>query len=464
MISRLLVPNDNSSTWLLASILILITLPQAGMLPWVPLVLTLIMIGALALYFKIPPKNNFTNENRAWLRVWLAFSLIVLLQLFVIPRLVNWNSPTHNIPDLDLANRPVNAIAIVESWVLFACYWSFAFLVSKLTWPQIKICFYCISAALLFQLTYGVFANLLGQETIIGIWPKLAYPGFTTGSFVNHNHYANYIAITLPLVLTFLCSRTEHHIRHRQPNLALMAVFLIAIILAFGIFGLIGSKSRAGAAIGGIGIVSTFFFLIRQRIQLPPILNLAVILAIILFGLMLANFIGVSEIVIRYLRSSGYNMRWEIWPAIFELPTSMLILGGGAGSFFDVFLLVHPPIPPKTAFYAHNDYLQFLVEYGVLGITILAMASQQMIRLYAQNAQRKPTRHPLQTACIISLVLMAIHSLIDFSLHIPANALVFWFSLGVLFNPNFQSDERHGRKKRRLKRRPKRIVIEPPSS
>ena len=457
MIRQLRLNKESYIAYLLSTILVFITLPKAGMVAWIPLTLTLIMISALILYLKENFQSDLTTEDKAWLSVWLAYCVVTLLQLFIIPGLVNWNSPLHSIPGLELAHHPANSTAIYESWILFTCYWSFAFLASKLPWGQIKICLYSICAALTFQVIYGVFADLLGQQSIIGIWPKEYYLGSTTGTFVNHNHYANYIAVALPLVLSFCYLRAEKCVQYRQTSGALMAAFFTVMLLAFSIFALISSQSRAGAAIGGVGIVSTFFFLVTQRVKPPLILKLAIIFAIILLGLMLANFIGLGDILARYQRSLGYDMRWEVWPTIFELPTSMLILGAGAGSFFDVFLLVHPPTTPKTAYYAHNDYLQFLVEYGVLGIAILITASRKLIRLYFD--QRKPGAHPLKTACAISILLMAIHSLIDFSLHRPANALLFWFSLGLLLNPNIHSGRVKVTKKRQKKQPEIRISL-----
>jgi O-antigen ligase len=81
--------------------------------------------------------------------------------------------------------------------------------------------------------------------------------------------------------------------------------------------------------------------------------------------------------------------------------------------------------------YAHNDYLQSLAELGLVGFlivaTLIAAVLFQGIRAAVRHAT--PDGRALATACVASIAAILLHSMVDFNLYIPANALVLaWIS------------------------------------
>ncbi|MEA1967802.1 MAG: hypothetical protein U9N77_06250 [Thermodesulfobacteriota bacterium] len=74
---------------------------------------------------------------------------------------------------------------------------------------------------------------------------------------------------------------------------------------------------------------------------------------------------------------------------------------------------------------AHNDYLHFTAELGILVIPIMLW----MIFLFFKQAFLNSQKRSRQTrgiaiASMTAAVAVLVHSMSDFNLHIPANALL----------------------------------------
>jgi O-antigen ligase len=83
--------------------------------------------------------------------------------------------------------------------------------------------------------------------------------------------------------------------------------------------------------------------------------------------------------------------------------------------------------------YAHNDYAQFAVESGVLGLAMLGLlvAMSLVAALLAQWRRRDPLMRGMSFACIMGVTAILIHSWVDFNLQIPANAIYFMVLLSL---------------------------------
>jgi O-antigen ligase len=89
--------------------------------------------------------------------------------------------------------------------------------------------------------------------------------------------------------------------------------------------------------------------------------------------------------------------------------------------------------------HAHNDYLENLAELGVIGFSLL-MAG--ILYLYVATFQtwiqrNNPEVKGLVLGALVSVAAMLFHSITDFNLHIPANALLFTVVLSLGFGMTF---------------------------
>jgi O-antigen ligase len=83
--------------------------------------------------------------------------------------------------------------------------------------------------------------------------------------------------------------------------------------------------------------------------------------------------------------------------------------------------------------HAHNDYLQFACEFGLVFATILGVAV--LVSLWtavrAQLKRRDRLMQGMGFAATMAIVALLIHSVVDFNLQIPANAALFVVMLAL---------------------------------
>ncbi len=85
--------------------------------------------------------------------------------------------------------------------------------------------------------------------------------------------------------------------------------------------------------------------------------------------------------------------------------------------------------------HVHNDFLQLLAETGWLGAGLLLGSTLLLMRAIMQKWQTRsdPFVRIIAAAGLAALVALGAHSLVDFNLHIPANALLFATVLALTF-------------------------------
>jgi O-antigen ligase len=161
----------------------------------------------------------------------------------------------------------------------------------------------------------------------------------------------------------------------------------------------------------------------------------------LLFVILGLIFLPPDQLVARFAQS---DIRTEIWSESLPLVRAYWLLGCGSGGFESVFMQYKRTDPMFRVDYAHNDYLQRLVELGIVG-TFMAGSVIVCVLL---DARRAALRHSalsgraLAIACIAAITAILIHSLVDFNLYIPANAMVLAWICGIAVSITFSSRPR----------------------
>jgi O-antigen ligase len=159
----------------------------------------------------------------------------------------------------------------------------------------------------------------------------------------------------------------------------------------------------------------------------------------------LAVEVGLVPVLNRFtLESAIDDSRWSIFSSTLEAAARFFPLGSGAGTFIEVYPRFHPPdiVFDGIVNHAHNDYLEAFLEAGLAGI-VLSLA---LLGFYIFQWKRIWQRgnwssfRLLQAGAGIGLLLLILHSAVDFNLHIPANAIFFAFLAAVFFHRQ-QQDE-----------------------
>jgi O-antigen ligase len=278
-----------------------------------------------------------------------------------------------------------------------------------------------------FVMTLGFFVSvvaILQHLTFNGklYWfREMRFGGLPFGPYVNRNHFAGFAEMVIPVALVPLVLG-----KVRRERLFLVALFAMVPIVA-----LLLSASRGGIVSFAVQMLLLFLLLLIRRIRSRFVIAGGVV---VLCALIFVSWIGVQQVLTRFAGiqtlevSAGKRaaMRQGTWRLFLDHP----LLGTGLGTFEIVFPPYDSVYDGKIANHAHNDYLEVLAETGIVGglccLWFLWVVQLQSLRGMAELGESFGSA--LNLAGLVGCSGILVHSLVDFNLHIPANALLFFVS------------------------------------
>jgi O-antigen ligase len=248
---------------------------------------------------------------------------------------------------------------------------------------------------------------------------EMRYGGIPFGPYVNRNHFAGFAELVIPVALVPLVLGKVRRERW-------FAVGLLAL-LPLGALFLSASRGGIISLAAELGLLT--LLLILRRAGGKHVLVGAVVL---LFAFILVSWLGAQQILERFSSmqslevTSGKraSMRLDTWHIFREHPWT----GTGLGTLQTVFPAYETQYDAKVVNHSHNDYLEALAETGIVGaaccawfLGVLFFGSLRRVLL-----QDKPFSAALHLSGLVACTGFLVHSLVDFNLHIPGNALLFF--------------------------------------
>jgi len=269
--------------------------------------------------------------------------------------------------------------------------------------------------------------------------------GASSGTYVNRNHFAALMAMALPaaLVLWYLETRQARngrgerllpHPRQRDRRTAMQIA--LALPAVFIVVALVFSMSRGGIGAGFLAVALASLALVPRAHSRWAKVGFGLIGA---GAIAFSAYIGLTPVLERFAPdplSTGFQGRSLIAAASVRAAMDFLPFGSGLGTFADVFRRYQEGVMPGFVDHAHNDYAELFLELGVAGVAIvgLLVLSYAMRWVGLARVWRERSLGHLQMAAGLGMLAMAVHGLVDFNFHIPANALYFSFLAGVFFH------------------------------
>ena len=272
--------------------------------------------------------------------------------------------------------------------------------------------------------------------------------GDAHGTYVNRNHFAGLLEMALPFAIMYAVAiARDSRAQARRPALAALRACLLFAAAALILVGIIYSYSRMGFAACLLSLLLMGLLAMDGRIGPKVKWALGAAVAALVLGAFI--FLPPDPLVERFahLTQEGYltdEGRVFIWEEALPLVKSYPVLGSGLGAFESVFLRYQKSVPVAGVDFAHNDYLQYLVELGAVGFALGAALVVGVLRHAARGVREASgaREHALAIACTCSLAAILLHSIVDFNLYIPANALTVAWVCGIAVSLNLD-EERH---------------------
>jgi len=279
----------------------------------------------------------------------------------------------------------------------------------------------------------GLLEALLGLGLYLGGWQDILpfaseFPSTRArGSYINPNHYAALLAMTSPFLfgwIYYLHGSGRNYVparipgrlaelRNAIPGQVPFYMFLLLVMLV----SLTVSRSRMGI----FSALSSFLLLVlltqlkgrQTRLLVGSFLILGGVSAYLLW-------IGLDPVISRFtaVLDSGFvesNARILVWKDGLHLLRDYPLLGSGLGTFGIAFRAYQTTSVGLWFDQAHNDYLQFATELGVIGFFLLFgpifWLMLRMIRSFLNDLNHY--RASVTLGCIGGATALLVHSQCD---------------------------------------------------
>jgi len=125
--------------------------------------------------------------------------------------------------------------------------------------------------------------------------------------------------------------------------------------------------------------------------------------------------------------------RRDIWRATMRMARAHPIFGAGLGGYWAEIPVYHDASGVLTPQQAHNDYLELLASGGLIGAALFVWFAIALVRQCRKALQTLAGfQRVIAFGSIIGIFGVAVHSLVEFGLHITCNALCFVILLSIL--------------------------------
>ncbi|MEI8349350.1 MAG: O-antigen ligase family protein [Candidatus Omnitrophota bacterium] len=262
------------------------------------------------------------------------------------------------------------------------------------------------------------FYGLFKKYTVLG---AVETQSFST--FGNANHFAGYMIMVVPLAIGYGLSCR---------NIFVKLIFgFIAAMISASIFL---SLSRAGSFSLLLSLMVMCYLLFRQNADMA---KYGVIILVVAVSMLLLAVAGPGPLKKTFIfLKEGLLGRWAISRDSLAITRDFPLCGCGLGNFSYIFPIYQTfatfPVYYK---YLHNEYLQMIVEIGLIGALFYFFFIFKILKdIFGQITKRHdPFVQNIVLGGWCGLIGVLFHSIFEFNFHIPAVTFLFWLIMGLSY-------------------------------
>ena len=294
--------------------------------------------------------------------------------------------------------------------------------------------------------------------TYVFLFDEFEQGGRATGTFPNPDHLAGYMELCLSAGLGLMLAQFggEQRVRRStwQHSLRAALVFLMSgkmllrMTLVLLVIALVMTHSRMGngAFFISLLLVGAVVATVSRRLRRPALWLVLSMAAVDVF--IIGQWVGLERVVTRLqgtaeassktVATFGLGAKSAPPPSEQSLAERLVVprmalqlvaerpwFGHGGGTFYTVFPPFKTEALPLQWDHAHNDYVEVASDTGLVGLALwvgLGLATAVRSVRLLRDSQPRLSRG-LGAAALMALCSIGLHSMVDFNLQIPANAL-----------------------------------------
>lgn len=296
----------------------------------------------------------------------------------------------------------------------------------------------------------GVFVSFMGMFQLVSwnrkvLWLREFHDGLPFGPYFNRNHFAGLMEMLIPvsigLAIYLLPSvKNDRGVKAAvsdfltDVNANKLILTMASVIIMITAFFL--SLSRGGIVALSLSMLFFGIMLLLRSSTKGRGWAIVCIFLVILFSVGWFGWKPMIGIIEKFEslknREGSMVSRVNNWKDSVGMVRDFPLFGTGLGTYEHVYPR-YRTVPGELKWeHAHNDYVEGAVELGIAGLMagIYALGAFYLMMFRVLRQRKSLGSRLLGIGGMTGITAMAIHSLMDFNLHIGANGLFFSFLIG----------------------------------
>ena len=273
----------------------------------------------------------------------------------------------------------------------------------------------------------GLTQRAMGSSKLLWIIePRInKSPEAQFGPYAYRSNAAQYMLMLWPVILGFwwMLGRGLKGRRVGFRNYLLPCVLVMAMVP-------LASLSRAAAVIGLASILAAIVVVLKfgERKRDALAWGISALLAI---GLLAGTFVEWGHLGLRFEEPSLDSGREVIWQNTWKIVKDVPLYGAGPGTFDSVYFLYRPTLNDGWVAQAHNDWLEFLATFGIVGCLFL-ISGLGLVLASPLVENRLPVSRVFLWLVWLGLVNCLVFAAMDFPFQIYSLVFLFLLLCAVL--------------------------------
>jgi len=280
-----------------------------------------------------------------------------------------------------------------------------------------------------FSAMLGLAQVLLPEDAGLYIY-GFTNTGSPVGVFANVNHQASFLVMSLSFTFVLIGDLRSNE---RSRDIDMAKRIFIGMCAALQTIGILAAGSVAGYLLL-VPMMALGLLIVQSQRREFKIVRLALPALILIPMIMLVAYSPqLSGLGVTSVENTGPTSRVGIAEISLSLLRDHIWFGGGLGTFEPLFKVYEDPETAGVLFvnHAHNDFLQWIIETGLLGgalmVVFLVWLLRQMFGVWRLSGDSTVR---IRRAAASALTISLLHSFVDYPLRSPS--LLFFASVCVV--------------------------------